>query len=69
MKDYDHVYYWKRAKDESLETVLMRKPEQLPYNREAQGESLTWKLDGSGYYTLSETNPGKPAYLKFYRRM
>jgi hypothetical protein len=69
LKDYDHIYYWKRKKDEPLETVLMRKPERLPYDREAQGESLTWKMDGSGYYTLSETNPGKPAYLKFYKRM
>ena len=68
LKDYDHVYYWKRSKDESLETVLLRKPEELPYNREAQGESLAWKLDGSGYYTLSETNPGKPSYLRFYKR-
>ena len=68
LKDYDHVYYWKRSKDEPLETLLLRKPELLPYEREAQGESLTWKPDGSGYYTLSETNPGKPAYLKFYPR-
>jgi hypothetical protein len=68
LKDYDHVYYWKRSKDEPLEAVLLRKPEELPYKREAQGEALAWKLDGSGYYTLSETNPGKPAYLRFYKR-
>ena len=68
LKDYDHVYYWKRSKGEPLETVLLRKPEQLSYKHESQGEALTWKLDGSGYYTLSETTPGKPAYLRFYRR-
>lgn len=68
LKDYDHIYYWKRAKDESLEQVLARKAEQLPYDREAQGEALTWKLDGSGYYTLSETNLNKPATLRFYKR-
>lgn len=68
LKDYDHIYYWMRSKDESLEHALLRKPEQLPYEREAQGESITWKRDGSGFYTLSETNPGKPAYLKFYKR-
>jgi len=68
IKDYDHIYYWRRMKDEPLEEVLVRKPEQLPYKREAQGEALTWKLDGSGFYTLSETNPGKPAYLRFYKR-
>jgi hypothetical protein len=68
LKDYDHIYYWKRLKDEPLEAVLLRQPEELPYEREAQGESITFARDGSGYYTLSETNPGKPAYLRFYRR-
>jgi hypothetical protein len=68
LKDYDHIYYWKRSKDESLEQVLLRKPEQLPYEREAQGEAITWKLDGSGFYTLSETNPNKPASLRLYNR-
>lgn len=68
IKDYDHIYYWKRKADELLEDVLVRKPEQLPYEREAQGESLTWRQDGTGYYTLSETNLGKPAYLRFYKR-
>lgn len=68
LKDYDHIYYWKRSKDEPLEKILLRKPEELPYEREAQGESITFALDGSGYYTLSETNPGKPAFLRFYRR-
>jgi hypothetical protein len=68
LKDYDHIYYWKRQKSESLETVLLKSPEELPYEREAQGESITWARDGSGYYTLSETNPGKPAYLRFYER-
>jgi hypothetical protein len=68
LKDYDHIYYWKRSKDESPEDVFLRKPEELPYDREAQGESITWKLNGTGFYTLSETNPSKPAYLKLYKR-
>ncbi|HZY78590.1 MAG TPA: hypothetical protein VFE50_03645 [Cyclobacteriaceae bacterium] len=68
LKDYDHIYYWKRSKDESLEQTLMRQPEELPYEREAQGEAITFNLDGSAYYTLSETNPAKPAYLKYYKR-
>ena len=68
LKDYDHIYYWRRSKNEKLESVLLNKPEELPYEKEAQGESITWAVDGSGYYTLSETNPGKPAHLKFYKR-
>lgn len=68
LKDYDHIYYWKRSKDEPFEKAITKGPEELPYEREAQGESITWAIDGSGYYTLSETNPGKPAYLKVYKR-
>ena len=68
LKDYDHIYYWTRSKDETLEQALLRKPQELPYEREAQGEAITWRLDGKGYYTLSETNPGKPASLRYYKR-
>lgn len=68
LKDYDHIYYWTRATDEKLEFVLVESPEELPYEKEAQGESITWAHDGSGFYTLSETNHGKPAYLRFYKR-
>jgi hypothetical protein len=68
LKDYDHIYYWTRKTDEKLESVLLTAPEELPYEREAQGESITWARDGSGFFTLSETNPGKPAYLRFYKR-
>lgn len=68
LKDYDHVYYWKRSKDEPLEQVLLEKPVRMPYEREVQGEAITWNLDASGYYTLSETNVNQPAYLRFYTR-
>lgn len=68
LKDYDHIYYWRRSKGETFEAALLRKTQEVPYEREAQGESMTWALDGSGFYTLSETNQGKPAYLKFYKR-
>jgi hypothetical protein len=47
LKDYDHIYYWKRSKDEPFEAALMRSPEELPYEREAQGESITFAVDGS----------------------
>lgn len=68
VKDYDHIYYWTREKSEPLEKVLLRQPTEIPYERESQGESLTWRLDGKGFFTLSETNPGKPAYLLYYKR-
>jgi hypothetical protein len=68
LKDYNHIYYWKREPAESLESVLLKPAVELPYDIEAQGESITWRLDAKGFYTLSETNVGKPAYLKFYKR-
>jgi hypothetical protein len=68
LKDYDHIYYWKRTANEPIEAALLKNHVELPYDREAQGESITWRLDAQGFYTLSETNKGKPAYLMFYKR-
>ncbi len=68
LKDYDHIYYWKRNQAEALEKVLLRQPTEIPYERESQGESLAWRIDGKGFFTLSETNPGKPAYLLYYKK-
>jgi len=68
MKDYENIYYWKRSSEKTLTELLAKEPIELPYEPEAQGESICWNHDVSGYYTLSESNEGKIAQLKFYRR-
>lgn len=68
MKDYNHVYYWKRGQGEPIYTTLTRKPIELPYEPEKQGESIAFARDGSGYYTVSESEEGGPSNILFYKR-
>lgn len=68
LKTYDYVYYWKREKAESIVELLQQKQLELKYKPEVQGESVAWSRDGSGYYTLSESNQHERASLLFYKR-
>ncbi len=68
IKNYLKVYYWKKEGQESI-IELLRKPYiNLPYQREVQGEAIAWKIDGSGYFTLSENPFKQPLHLLFYQR-
>lgn len=68
LKDYEHVYYWKRSGEKSLVDLLAIEPIELLYDKELQGESICWKNDASGYYTLGESPEHWKAYLRFYKR-
>jgi hypothetical protein len=68
VKDYDHVYYWKRKEGLSIPELLKTKPVELPYEREPQGEAIAWQRDGAGFYTLSETIKNYRGRLLFYER-
>ncbi len=66
-KTYDAVYHWRRN-GESIAELLMKKPEVVPYIIEPQGESIAWKKDGSGFFTLSEEPREIEAVLYYYRK-
>ncbi len=48
--------------------VLSRKPIELRYRREPQGEAIAWSRDGNEFYTLSESTLVRPASLLVYKR-
>jgi hypothetical protein len=54
LKDYVKVYYWKREDKEPIWKTMQRKPAELPYQQEKQGEAIGFTPDGKGYYTTSE---------------
>ncbi len=54
LKDYVKVYYWKRNNNEPIWQTMQRKPIELPYQQEKQGEAIGFTTDGKGYYTTSE---------------
>lgn len=68
VKTYDGIYYWERPDSLSIQQALLTDPIKLDYSREPQGESIAWALDGSGFYTLSESIDNKRATLYFYKR-
>jgi hypothetical protein len=70
IKDYDHIYYWKRPDGGPISKLLQTPPVVLNYIPEQQGESVTFSRRGSGIFTLSETetNENGPAKLMFYKR-
>ena len=68
MKNYTHIFYWIRHPGQSISKALEAPPVILPYEREPQGESIAWAIDGSGYFTISENAKGERGRLYFYRR-
>jgi len=69
VKTYGDVFYWKRDEKTSVSDMLKRRGRELPYDKEPQGESVTFSANGDGYYTLSEQKKNKAVYLMFYRRL
>jgi len=67
MKNYKHIYYWSSAEPTSIVSLLAQQPFEVPYEEEPQGEAMTWALDGSGFYTLSEHPLGSSVHLYFYK--
>jgi hypothetical protein len=67
MKNYDNIYYWK-LNGRTLAEALQDKPAVLKYTEEPQGEAITFNLEGSGFYTLSEKLKGEKTFLYFYGR-
>jgi len=68
LKDYEHIYYWKKTSDESIIDLLKKPATELPYDREPQGEAIAWARNDSGFYTLGENAKGERAKLFFYKR-
>ena len=68
IKNYNQLYYYKKAGNESLEDLLQKSAKTLPYNPEPQGEALSFAHDGSGFFTLSEKAGNPSVQLYFYKR-
>jgi hypothetical protein len=67
IKNYDSIYYWKRGAEETFAAMLTRNPEHIRYTPEPQGESICFRHDGTGFYTLSEKKTAAVPLI-FYKR-
>lgn len=68
IKNYENIYYWRREKGETIAQALTKPATVVPYTPEPQGEAIAWKVDGTGYYTLSEEKR-QEAELYLYERV
>ncbi|TVR34786.1 MAG: hypothetical protein EA390_02530 [Balneolaceae bacterium] len=66
VKTKERIYNWTKKPDETVSQAFERKPVQLPYTPEVQGEAIAWSENGRGYYTLSEAKGGIIPVLYFY---
>jgi hypothetical protein len=69
IKNYDKVFYWQNNKNESISSLLKHQPVEVPYEKETQGEAITWATDGSGFYTMSERKKKGRSWLYFYENV
>lgn len=68
IKERYKLFCWERNTGETILDALKRKPIQLPYVPEPQGESFGWTPDGKGYFTLSEQSGPSMPDLYFYKK-
>jgi hypothetical protein len=68
VKTYTALYYYSHTKDQSISQSLQKDPVQLHYVMEPQGEAVSFAIDHSGFYTLSEQAFFSSVSLNFYKR-
>jgi hypothetical protein len=68
VKTYDAIYCYMRKPGETLLQSLSKKPVNLPYQQEPQGEAVVFDNNDSGFYTLSEKALASEVKLYFYNR-
>jgi hypothetical protein len=68
VKTYTQLYYYPRSAGEDIPVTLAKTPKTLDYQVEVQGEAVTFAIDHSGFYTLSEEAMGIVPKLNFYKR-
>lgn len=68
VKTYAAIYQFPIFNKEPLSESLKRTPLKLAYAGEPQGEAVSFKQDGTGYFTLSEQFGRNEVRLYFYKQ-
>ena len=68
IKTYTNLFYYTHVKDETIERSLQKPYTTLPYVIEPQGEAVSFAINNSGFYTLSEKGFAPTVALYFYKR-
>jgi hypothetical protein len=68
LKTYTALLHYNLNNGESIESILKKDPVNIPYTIEPQGEAVSFAINNSGYFTLSEKGFSSNQYLYFYKR-
>ncbi|WP_104381511.1 hypothetical protein [Sphingobacterium sp. HMA12] len=68
IKNITTIFYWRRKPGNSWAETLQRKPIEVPYSVEPQGEAIAFDQDGGGFYTISERPFGLKSYLYYFEK-
>ena len=68
VKTYTRLYLYTKKAADPVDEALKKAPSTLGYQVEAQGEAVSFGIDNSGFYTLSEEAMGIVPALNFYKR-
>lgn len=68
LKNYNAIFYWKRAEHETIPEAMAKDHELIRYNPEPQGESIAWSVENDGFWTLSEKRGSGDQVIYFYER-
>lgn len=67
VKTYNSLYYYARAASTTIPDALQHAYATLKYSTEPQGEAVTFALDNSGYFTMSEKGLSSGVNLYYYK--
>ena len=66
IKTYYDVILINKSKNDLLTSILSSEQFKLDYWRRSGGESVCWRWDQKGYYTIPEESRNIPAHLYYY---
>lgn len=69
IKNITTIFYWKKKSGKSWAEAFQRKPIEIPYAVEPQGEAITFDDESNGFYTLSERPFGLKSYLYYFEKI
>ncbi len=68
VKTYTSLFYYKRKSGETISQALQNNFTNLKYTIEPQGEAISFAVDGSGFFTISEKGFSSSVNMYFYKR-
>jgi hypothetical protein len=69
VKTYGELYHYKRSSSQTIAQALQGSSTSIKYVVEPQGEAISFAVDNSGFYTLSEKGFANYVNLNFYKRL